>query len=55
MASKGLKCTSTFLARWAILAFTARLDYGIPLISVSSTDRTWQENGIYFSVFYNPF
>lgn len=35
--------------------FTARLDYGIPLISVSSTERTWQENGIYFSVFYNPF
>jgi hemolysin activation/secretion protein len=34
--------------------FTARLDYGIPLISVSSTERTWQENGIYFSVFYNP-
>ena len=35
--------------------FTARLDYGIPLISVSSTERTWQENGLYFSVFYNPF
>lgn len=35
--------------------FTARIDYGIPLVSVSSTERTWQENGIYFSVFYNPF
>jgi len=35
--------------------FTARLDYGIPLVSVSSTNRTWQENGLYFSVFYNPF
>ncbi len=35
--------------------FTARLDYGIPLISVDSTERTWQENGLYFSVFYNPF
>ncbi|WP_028954585.1 ShlB/FhaC/HecB family hemolysin secretion/activation protein [Synechocystis sp. PCC 7509] len=34
---------------------TARLDYGIPLVSVSSTNRTWQENGLYFSVFYNPF
>ncbi len=34
---------------------TARLDYGIPLVSVSSTERTWQENGLYFSVFYNPF
>ncbi len=35
--------------------FTARLDYGIPLVSVDSTERTWQENGLYFSVFYNPF
>lgn len=35
--------------------FTARLDYGIPLVSVSSTNRTWQENGLYFSVFYDPF
>ncbi len=35
--------------------FTARLDYGIPLVSVSSTNGTWQENGLYFSVFYNPF
>lgn len=35
--------------------FTARLDYGIPLIPVSSTARTWQENGLYFSLFYNPF
>ena len=34
---------------------TARLDYGIPLIPVSSSERTWQENGLYFSVFYNPF
>lgn len=35
--------------------FTARLDYGIPVVSVSSTERTWQENGLYFSVFYHPF
>ncbi|MBW4573914.1 MAG: ShlB/FhaC/HecB family hemolysin secretion/activation protein [Aphanothece sp. CMT-3BRIN-NPC111] len=35
--------------------FKARLDYGIPLISISSSDRTWQENGLYFSVIYNPF
>jgi hemolysin activation/secretion protein len=34
---------------------TARLDYGIPLVSASPTNRTWQENGLYFSVFYNPF
>lgn len=35
--------------------FTARLDWGIPLVSVDSRDRTWQENGVYFSVIYNPF
>ncbi len=40
---------------WQHDRFTARLDYGIPIISVSSTARTWQENGLYFSVFYNPF
>jgi len=36
--------------------FTARLDWGIPLVSVDSQDKTWQENGIYFSIIYNnPF
>jgi len=36
--------------------FTARLDWGIPLISVdSSNGRTWQENGVYFYLLYNPF
>lgn len=35
--------------------FTARFDWGIPLISVDSRKRTWQENGLYFSVQYNPF
>uniref|UniRef100_A0A8J7AKH0 ShlB/FhaC/HecB family hemolysin secretion/activation protein n=2 Tax=Desmonostoc muscorum TaxID=1179 RepID=A0A8J7AKH0_DESMC len=35
---------------------TARFDWGIPLISVESTDkRTWQENGLYFSIVYTPF
>jgi hemolysin activation/secretion protein len=34
---------------------TARLDYGIPLTDADSGDRTWQENGWYFSVFYSPF
>jgi len=29
---------------------SARFDYGIPLINVSSRDRTLQEQGIYFSV-----
>lgn len=35
--------------------FTARLDWGIPLISVDSSKRTLQENGVYFSVIFNPF
>ncbi|MBW4424284.1 MAG: ShlB/FhaC/HecB family hemolysin secretion/activation protein [Nostoc desertorum CM1-VF14] len=35
--------------------FTVRLDWGIPLVSVDSNDRTLQENGLYFSLFYNPF
>ena len=34
--------------------FTARLDWGIPLVSVNSRERTWQENGLYFSVLYSP-
>ncbi len=34
---------------------TARLDWGIPLISVDSEDDTWQENGVYFSITINPF
>ncbi|MCU0568693.1 MAG: ShlB/FhaC/HecB family hemolysin secretion/activation protein, partial [Oculatellaceae cyanobacterium Prado106] len=34
--------------------FTARVDWGIPLVDVESSDRTWQENGIYFSVRFAP-
>lgn len=34
---------------------TARFDYGIPLVDVSSRKRTWQENGLLFSVQYSPF
>jgi hemolysin activation/secretion protein len=32
-----------------------RLDYGIPLVSIQSSRRTWQESGFYFSVNYTPF
>ncbi len=35
--------------------FTARLDWGIPLVDISSRNGTWQENGVYFQVEYNPF
>lgn len=35
---------------------TARLDWGLPLVTVDSgEDRTLQEDGIYFSVVYTPF
>ena len=34
---------------------TARLDWGIPLVDIPTRERTWQENGLYFSVFYDPF
>ena len=33
----------------------ARIDYGIPLIEVSDSDDTLQENGVYFSLKYFPF
>ncbi|MBC1222746.1 ShlB/FhaC/HecB family hemolysin secretion/activation protein [Nostoc sp. UCD121] len=35
--------------------FTVRLDWGVPLISVGSNERTLQENGLYFSLLYSPF
>ncbi|OCQ89609.1 hemolysin activation/secretion protein [Oscillatoriales cyanobacterium USR001] len=35
--------------------FKARLDYGIPLVDINSEKKTWQENGLYFSVQYNLF
>lgn len=34
---------------------TVRFDWGIPLVDVDSSDRTWQENGVYFSVDLNLF
>ncbi|MGB7445016.1 MAG: ShlB/FhaC/HecB family hemolysin secretion/activation protein [Coleofasciculaceae cyanobacterium] len=35
--------------------FTARLDWGIPLVDIESRKDTLQENGIYFSIQYQPF
>jgi hemolysin activation/secretion protein len=34
---------------------TTKIEWGIPLISLAGSKSTWQENGIYFSVVYNPF
>jgi hemolysin activation/secretion protein len=35
--------------------FTARMDFGFPLVKVDSRKETWQEKGIYFSIVYSPF
>jgi hemolysin activation/secretion protein len=35
--------------------FTARMEFGFPLIRVDSRKETWQERGIYFSIVYTPF
>jgi hemolysin activation/secretion protein len=35
--------------------FSARFDWGIPLVDVDGSTRTWQESGIYFSIIYNLF
>jgi len=35
--------------------FTARLDWGIPLIYINSRERTWQENGLNFTLLWNAF
>ncbi len=34
---------------------TARLDWGIPLVSNNTRKRTWQESGVYFSLVFNTF
>jgi hemolysin activation/secretion protein len=39
--------------QWQQGDFTARLDWGIPLVSVDSIDGTGQESGLYFSLQYN--
>lgn len=35
--------------------FTARLDWGIPLVDIDSTSNSLQDNGLYLSVQYNLF
>lgn len=34
---------------------TLRLDYGIPLVDIDTPGKTWQENGLYFSIRSSPF
>ena len=33
----------------------ARFDWGIPIVDFPSRRKTWQENGLYFSLSYSPF
>jgi hemolysin activation/secretion protein len=41
--------------QWRTDQFTARLDWGIPLINIPDRRNSWQESGFYFSVRYFPF
>ncbi|WP_292864057.1 ShlB/FhaC/HecB family hemolysin secretion/activation protein [Nostoc sp. LPT] len=42
--------------RWLIIPdLSLHLDYGIPLISVGDRGNSLQENGLYFSIRYQPF
>jgi hemolysin activation/secretion protein len=36
-------------------SLTARFDWGIPLISAKDSNKTLQEQGLYFTVLWNPF
>ncbi len=39
---------------WQQGNLSARIDYGLPLISIDADKRTLQDNGIYFSIIYSP-
>ncbi|MBD1930032.1 ShlB/FhaC/HecB family hemolysin secretion/activation protein [Trichocoleus sp. FACHB-90] len=41
--------------QWRHERLSVRIDWGVPLIELPSRNGTWQENGLYFSVRYNPF
>ncbi len=36
-------------------SFSARLEWGIPLVPNNVRKRTWQESGVYFSIVFNTF
>ena len=50
LLSAGLGLKWQYADKWS-----ARLDWGIPLIDIKSSDRTLQERGLYFSVEFKPF
>lgn len=39
---------------WQQGNLSARIDYGIPLVSIDSDNQTLQDSGIYFSIRYSP-
>ncbi|WP_373547378.1 BamA/TamA family outer membrane protein [Chamaesiphon sp.] len=41
--------------QWRTDNLSARIDWGIPLINISGSQNSWQDNGLYFSVRYFPF
>ena len=41
--------------QWQQDELSARLDWGIPLVSVTGEGDSLQENGLHFSIFFNPF
>lgn len=42
--------------QWEVIeSVNARLDYGIPLVAVEDEGNTLQDNGLYFSLRYQPF
>jgi hemolysin activation/secretion protein len=41
--------------RYQLSDLTAKVEWGIPLLFLEGSKRTWQENGIYFSLVYNLF
>ena len=42
--------------QWKVIeGLNARIDYGIPLVAVEDKGDTLQDNGLYFSLRYQPF
>ncbi len=50
LLSAGLSLGWQYGQRW-----NARGDWGIHLIDIKSSDRSWQERGVYFSIEFKPF
>jgi hemolysin activation/secretion protein len=40
--------------QWQSDNLSARIDWGLPLVNASTQRKSWQDNGLYFSVRYFP-